>query len=234
MKIEEMKGYGVAMSDFEGSWDPTFKAKLKKTSQRIIFKQISFYQRFQLLYWFLIAKRMAAKLDLSDIRSMGMTNRAFIDQQLEYLSMFWALVKVLNMSRALEIMYRVMDATAEEALLQSSPQKEEIESFGDSLEFFRRYFAILPEVSLKAGCHKMVISENSANCFQFDVHWCVWYELAKKMNIPEACMPNCYADDLAYPEYFRKFGIKYSRSGTLAKGGPCCDFKFEILKSESL
>ncbi len=39
MNIEEMKGYGVAMSDFEASWDPKFKSKLKKTSQRIILSQ---------------------------------------------------------------------------------------------------------------------------------------------------------------------------------------------------
>ena len=227
MKIEEMKGYGVAMSDFEGGWDPKFKAKLKKTSQQIILKKISFVQRFELMYWFLKAKRKAVNLDLSDIRSLGMNNVSFINQQLEYLSMFWALVKVLNLSKALEIMYQVMDATASDALLQSSPQTNDIKSFGDSFDFFRRYFAVLPEVSAKAGCHKMAITKDSANSFQFNVQWCVWYELAKKMDIPEACIPNCYADDLAYPDYFNQFGIHYSRTGTLAKGAQCCDFRFE-------
>jgi hypothetical protein len=41
-------------------------------------------------------------------------------------------------------------------------------------------------------------------------------------------------DDLAYPEYFKNLGIKYIRTGTLAKGNKCCDFRFErIIKQEN-
>ena len=88
MEIEKTKGYGVAMSDLEGNWDETFKKKLKTTSQKIIFKEVSFKN---LNYWF----------------------------------------------------------------------------------------------------------------------------------------PNCYADDLAHPDYFKKFGIKYSRKGTIANGAKCCDLWVE-------
>jgi|APCry1669188910_1035180.scaffolds.fasta_scaffold00016_77 hypothetical protein len=49
-------------------------------------------------------------------------------------------------------------------------------------------------------------SENSSDCFLFEVHWCVWYELAKKTGVPEACIPNCYADDVVYPEYLKNQG----------------------------
>ena len=63
--------------------------------------------------------------------------------------------------------------------------------------------------------------------FQFDVSWCVWLELARLMDVPEACIPNCYADDLVFPEYFAQFGIRYRRTGTLAMGSSCCDFHFE-------
>lgn len=227
MEIEKVKGYGLAMSDLEGAWDPAFKAKLKKTSQKIILKQLSLYQKLKLFYWFGKEKRKAMGLKLSDIYAKGMRNKSFINQQLEYLAMFSALVKTLDKERALNIICSVMDATATEALLQSTPDAEVVRSFGDPMTFCSKYFEVLPEVSRKAGCHDMSISENSSDCFQFEVHWCVWYELAKKMGIPEACIPNCYADDVAYPEYFEKFGIRYSRQQTLARGGRCCDFRFE-------
>ena len=227
MEIEKVKGYGLAMSDLEGAWDPAFKAKLKKTSQKIILKQLSFLQKLQLFYWFGKEKRKAMGLKLSDIYAKGMRNKSFINQQLEYIAMFSALVKTLDKERALSIMYSVMDATAAEAMLQSSPEASVIKSFGDPMTFCSRYFEVLPEVSKKAGCHEMSISENSSDCFQFEVHYCVWLELAKKMDIPEACIPNCYADDVAYPAYFEQFGIKFSRRQTLAKGGSCCDFRFE-------
>lgn len=71
---------------------------------------------------------------------------------------------------------------------------------------------------------------NTEEVLQFDIHWCVWLELARKMNVPEACLPNCCADDLAYPDYFNALGIKYSRIGTLANGCKTCDFRFEKIE----
>jgi len=227
MEIEQTKGYGIAVSDLEGNWDDAFKTKLKNASQKIIFEHLSTAQKFKLMYFYLKENRKASKLDLSDIRAKGMTNDKFIKQQLEYLAMFAALAKVLDSAQAIEIMKQVMEATAVEAFSKSSPEHEIIEKYGDTLEFFRKYFDPLPRVCLKAGCLDMNFTEDTKNCFQMDIHWCVWLELAKKMGIPEACIPNCYADDLAYPDYFKKYGIKYSQKGTLAKGANCCDLKFE-------
>jgi hypothetical protein len=227
IKIENTRGYGVALSDLEGSWDTAFKSKIRKISMKIIMKQVSFFQKIQLLFYFYKEKQKAKNIDLSDIKLKGLTNTSFINQQLEYISLFSALVKVLNKDKALKIMYSVMDATAREAFSLSSPTIEEVKQFGDSMEFFRKYFFAFCEASTKAGCHDMIISENTINCIQIDIKWCVWYELAKKMDVPEACIPNCYADDLYYPDYFKSFGIKYSRKGTLANGNKYCDCRFE-------
>ena len=230
MELEQTKGYGIAVSDLEGNWDEAFKAKLKKISQEIIFEYLTGFQKIKLMFFYLKERQKASKLDLTDIRAKGMTNTNFIKQQLDYISMFSALSKVLDSTQAIDIMKRVMEATAVEAFSKSSPEPEVIENYGDSLEFFRTYFAPLPQVCSKAGCLDMVCSENSKNCFQLDIHWCVWLELARKMGVPEACIPNCYADDLAYPDYFKSYGIKYSQKGTLAKGANCCDLRFERIK----
>ena len=130
-------------------------------------------------------------------------------------------------------MYAVMDATAAEALLLSLPEFEEIRKLGEPYEVFRSYFAVLPETARNAGCHQGVISDLNQYSCQFDIHYCVWLELARKMNVPEACIPNCYADDLAYPQYFESLGIKYTRTGTLAKGNACCDLRFEKMEETS-
>lgn len=227
MDIEKTNGYGFAISDLEGGWPDAFKSKLKKTSQKIIFKHLSFSQKIRLMYLFLNEKKKAANLDLSDLKAKGMTNTAFIKQQLTYLSMFSALSKVLDKEKAIEIMCSVMEETAAEAFSHSSPQHEAVIEYGNTFEFFRNYFRPLPKVCAKAGCLDMTLSEDSTNCFQLDIHWCVWFELAKKMNVPEACIPNCYADDYAYPAYFKKYGINYSRKGTIANGAKCCDLRFE-------
>ena len=233
MDVTKLRGYGIAGSDVEASWSPVFKAKLKKASQKVIMKHLNFKQKFQVLYWFAKEKKRSAALNLSDIRAKGMKNEIFIKQQLEYLSLFSALKIVVGVDSALKIMYAVMDATAAEALLLSLPEVEEIRKLGEPYEVFRDYFAVLPESAIKAGCHQGVISDLKQNSCQFDIHYCVWFELAKKMNVSEACIPNCYADDLAYPKYFESLGIKYTRSGTLAKGSTCCDLRFEKMEGVS-
>jgi len=57
IKIENTRGYGVAMSDIEGSWDPAFKSKIRKKSMNIIMKQVPFFKKIQLIYWFYKEKK---------------------------------------------------------------------------------------------------------------------------------------------------------------------------------
>jgi hypothetical protein len=126
MEIEKVNSYGIAVSDLEGNWDDAFKSKLKKTSQKVIFSNLSFFQKIKLMFLFLKEKKKASKLDLSEFRAKGMKNQKFIDQQLEYISMFSAMTKLLGLDRTKEIMYSVMEATAVEAFTQSSPEDEAI------------------------------------------------------------------------------------------------------------
>ena len=227
MEVSELKGYGLAISDLEGNWSPEFKRKIKKVSQQIIMGHLSNLQKIKLMYFYIKEKQKALKLDLTVIRINGMTNKSFIQLQLDYICMFSALSKVLSMSEALEIMYSVMDATAGEAMYENTPTINEIKSLGDTMTTFRKYFEPLPEASRKAGCHQLAITESTEKVLQIDITYCVWLELAKKMDIPEACLPNCYADDYAYPKYYQQLGISYSRSGTLAQGCKSCSLRFE-------
>ncbi len=227
MEIEKTNGYGIAISDLEGNWDEAFKAKLKKTSQKIIFNHLSFFEKIKLISLFSKERKKTTQLELSDLRQKGMTNDLFIKQQLEYIAMFSALAKLCGLEKAKQIIFEVMEKTSVEAFSKSSPEHDAIINYGNSFEFFRKYMQPLPLACSKAGCLDMKLTENTENSFQFEIYWCVWLELAKRMNIPEACIPNCYADDHAYPDYFKQYGIQYSRKGTLATGHQCCDMRFE-------
>jgi len=227
MEVSELKGYGLAVSDLEGNWSVEFKRRIKKISQRIIMGHLSNLQKIKLMYFYIKEKQKALRIDLSEVRIKGMTNDSFVKLQLDYICMFSALTKVLSVYEALEIMYNVMDATAGEAMYQNTPTIDEIKSLGDAMTTFRKYFEPLPEASRKAGCHQLAITESTENVLQIDITYCVWLELAKKMDIPEACLPNCYADDYAYPKYYQQLGISYSRSGTLAQGCKSCSLRFE-------
>lgn len=227
MEIQKLRGYGIAPSDAEASWSKDFKSMIEKKAKSVVINNLSLLQKIRVLFLFEKEKKRAIHLDLSDLEKRGMRNNTFIKQQLEYLSLFSALKKVLDEDTALKIMYEVMDATAREAFLLLLPDTEELKNSGEPFEVFRKFFRVQPDACRNAGCLEMKITEDTSEILQFDIYWCAWLVLANRMGVPEACIPNCYADDLVYPEYFNSLGIKYSRSGTLAKGNSCCDFRFE-------
>lgn len=227
MDVSKLKGYGLSASDAEGGWPDSIKKFLKDTSKKIVFSNLSFIEKIKFTFHFIKEKNKSKSLDLSSIRARGMNNQKFIDQQLDYLSVYSALKKVVGDEKTKKIICKIMDGTAKIAMLHSAPTKEEMMEIGEPFEVYKKYIDILPQVSEKAGCHLVKISENTENTLQLDFHYCVWLELATLFGIPEACIPNCYADDLAYPDYFNSLGIKYSRQSTLAKGAKYCDFRFE-------
>ncbi|HJU84658.1 MAG TPA: L-2-amino-thiazoline-4-carboxylic acid hydrolase [Holophagaceae bacterium] len=196
----------------------------------VVMDHLGLLERFRFFWAFIWTKRRAAALDLSELEARGMRNRVFLDQQLEYLAMFAALNEVVGETRALQITIALMDATAKEALLLCLPDPDEVRRLGDPMEVFRNYFRPAPDVARCAGCNDLEIIEDRPGAFQFNVTWCVWLWLAERMGVPQACIPNCYSDDLAFPEYFASLGIEYRRTGTLAKGQSCCDFRFQAMK----
>ncbi len=203
------------------------KKALRKAGKAVVMRHLGGVQKVRLLFGFLRHKRRAARLDLSEFRARGLVNQPFIDQQLEYLAMFAALADILGSEKTIAIMKEVMDESATEALLLCLPKPENVRQFEDPFAVFRDYVRAMPPAACTAGCHEITVTEDTDEAIQFDVSWCVWLELARAMDIQEACIPNCYSDDLAFPDYFSRFGVRYGRTQTLAKGGCKCDFRFE-------
>ncbi len=227
MQVSELRNFGVAFSDSESLWPDEVKRRMRKQGNAVIMASLGPLQKIRFGLAFFAARRKARKLDLSDLRARGMTNDVFLDQQLEYVAAFCALAHIHGTERAVEVMKEVMDATAHEPLLLCLPEPRDVRKVdSDSMSVFREYFRTAPESADQAGCNVIEIAEDTADAIQFDVKWCIWFELAKRMGVPDACRPNCYADDLVFPEYFKQLGIKYERSQTLACGGSCCDFRF--------
>lgn len=228
MRVDQLRGYGAAFSEAEAAWPADVKQRMRKRGNAVIMANLGPLQKIRFALAFLRARRRARRLDLSDLHAKGMTDEVFLDQQLEYIAAFAALEGLLGVGRAVEIMQAVMDETAREPLLLCLPKPDNVRRVGDDpLAVFRDYLRVVPESAARAGCNTIVVAEDDARAFQFNVTWCVWLELATRMGVSDACRPNCYADDLVFPDYFAALGIAYRRTQTLACGGTCCDFRFE-------
>lgn len=233
MQVHELRSYGLAFSDAESRWPPELVRKMAREGKAVLFGALGFWEKVRFGLAFLTARRRAARLDLSDLRARGMTNEVFLAQQLEYLAMFAALSRVVGTERAVEIGKAIMERTAHEPMLLCLPEAEQVRQVGEPIAVFREYFRAGPQVNRAAGCHELTAIEDRDDAAGFDVTWCVWLELARRMGVPAACIPNCYADDLVFPDYFRSLGLRYRRTGTLALGAARCDFRLERIRDAS-
>jgi hypothetical protein len=229
MDVTRLRNYGVSFSDAEGAWSDEVKATMRTKGKAVVMRNLGAWDKLRFAFLFLGARRRAARLDLTPFRDRGLDNEPFYRQQLEYLAMFSALAQLKGSDGAIAIMKQVMDEAAREPMLLCLPETSEMLATGDAMAAMREYLRPTPEAAAKAGCQDIAIAEDGEDAFQFDVTWCVWLELARSMGIPEACLPNCYADDLVFPEYFAALGIGYSRTETLASGCDRCNFRFERL-----
>ncbi|NOY24733.1 MAG: L-2-amino-thiazoline-4-carboxylic acid hydrolase [Oligoflexia bacterium] len=231
MKVEDLRNYGVAFSDSESAWPPAVKNTMRRQAKAVLMARLGPWETLRFGIAFLVARRRAARTDLSEIRARGMRNETFLAQQIEYICVFSALARVLDVDRALAIMNAVMDETALEPMLLCLPDPDVVRRFPDALDVFREYYRVAPQAAHRAGCNELVFVEDDAQdsqgAFQFKVTRCVWLDLARALAMPQACLPNCYSDDLVFPNYFKALGIRYTRQGTLAQGAECCDFCFE-------
>ncbi len=227
MNVSDLRFYGRPISEAEGSWPKEVKARMRKGARQVIAGHLRLWQQVWFGFRFLRARRRARALDLTPFRERGLDNETFIKTQLEYLAFFVALTEIVGTERAVEIAKDVMDRTAREALLLCLPEAENVRKIGPPFTVIREYMRAMPAASCAGGCLNMDIVEDNDDAFQFNVSWCVWLELARAMGVPEACIPNCYSDDLVFPDYFARLGIQYRRTQTLAMGGKCCDFRFE-------
>ncbi|MBX7148662.1 L-2-amino-thiazoline-4-carboxylic acid hydrolase [bacterium] len=218
------------MSDAESYWPKELKKKMRSKGKAIVMQGLKGFEKFKFVIELIRATRFAKKIDLSPALKNGLNNPTFLKTQTEYLTLFRALSRTVGTERAIVICKKIMDETAREALLLCFPEIETVKKFEDPLKVFSEYFEVGANANIKAGCFKMHFAEKTDNAIEFHVNWCAWLELARVFEIPEGCIPNCYSDDLAFPEYFKELGIKYTRTQTLAINQKPCNFRFERIE----
>jgi hypothetical protein len=63
-----------------------------------------------------------------------------------------------------------------------------------------------------------------------NVTYCAFCEIPRLCGIVEACEPGCYSDEVVFPGHLEPLGIRFLRTKTLARGGDCCDFRWERIQ----
>jgi hypothetical protein len=120
-----------------------------------------------------------------------------------------------------------MREVAGELWAAQAPAAADFKRCGDAFAAFRAYFDATMVANRRAGVLEYEVVEDGPDAVQYDVTSCVFCELAERLGFPEAARNLCLADDVYFPEAGREIGLRFVRTGTLARGDRRCDFRFE-------
>ncbi len=233
MEIRDLKNYGVEMNVMFQKISknhPKATKEAKRTALSIIRKRIGVPKMLTL---FVNLRKEQKRISRIPFPVKGPIKNETIEMLQKSFSrkiaMFCALAKVTDKEKAMEIMKEITDATAYLSAMTELPSAEDFYACGDAFIAFKAYILEMFRIGKKAGVHDYVILENTDNCLEFDITYCAIYEYMKQIGPKEACISNCYGDEVLFPKICPTIGAAFSRKCNMAEGCSCCHTKFERL-----
>ena len=226
MEVKGLRNYGKPLKIPDGV-PKKVQRRVNNESLRIIRKNIGLIRLIRVLFLMMRENWRMSKHDMSAVREKGLCDKAFLKGQIQMAALFFAMSKIVGKERSLEIFKEIMDTVGTVAMSAVMPEPEDFKKVGDPFEAFKKYFMALVAVDKEVGIHGFEVTEDGEDAFQVNVTYCAYCEIPKQLGIVEACQPNCYADDVFFPDFCEKMGIRFIRKGTLARGDDVCDFRFE-------
>jgi hypothetical protein len=229
MRIADLKNYGVALSDMSLAIPQEQNRAIEAAGKKIIQKRLGLLKMLRFLLLCAVRTRKMSRQDLSRALPPEMNNQAFIASQIEFAAMYSALATIAGPDQAVEILDEIMAQVAKIAYPAIFPSPEDFNRCDDPWEAWKAYFVAMAQADQKAGAHVYHVVENTGQAFQMNCSFCAWYAIPQALGVGRACLPSCHADDIYFPQACAEIGVAFKRSQTLARGGECCDFRFERL-----
>ncbi len=215
------------MSDLSADLPEETRKHISAVSFKVVRNHLGLFNLIRFIISTALENRRMSGIDLQSIRQKGLVNDKFIKSQIKFAAVYSAMSKIVGKEKALEILNKITAEVAPIIFPSITPSPDDFKRSGDSWEAWKRYFMAMAEADKAAGCHVYEEVENTETTLQMNCIYCAWYEIPKQLGVKEACLPNCYADDVYLPDALKSIGIEFKRTTTIASGGDCCDFRFE-------
>ncbi len=234
MNVESLKNYGRPYSETMTTLPHAVQKRIRREGVKVLRRHLGLLGLIRVLWLTWREQKRMRRMDLDPVRRRGLANEKFIEFILQNTALFSATASIAGMERALAIHREIMDEVAiplNEAIL---PSRSEFEGLDDLFAVFRQYMLAFLQAEKRAGLHEYRIVEDSDDAIAFDVTYCAFCEIPKRLGVMEACESGCYSDEVFFPGFLEPLGLRFVRSQTLARKGDHCDFRFEKAKTGSL
>ena len=230
MRVEDLKNYGRPYSETLAEIPRPVEKLMKKEAYKVVRGHLGLMGTLRLLLLTRKEKKRLAATDLEPIKRRGLTSEFFIRYIIENTAIFSAMTKIRGTHESLAIHHEIMDRIAvpmNEAIL---PSVQELRGFKDPFKAFRDYMMAFFLAEKNAGLHDFDVIEDSDKAIGINVTYCAFCEIPHLCGIVDACEPGCYSDEVVFPGHLAPLGIRFVRTKTLARGGDCCDFRWERIQ----
>lgn len=233
MEVRELKNYGKDIITVQDESKLPINKKLKIFKPTITFlfnliKEMSISGFIKFVKLYKLEKEKAFKLDWSHIEQEGIS-KEHLQRVVEKEVMAKVLVDKLGLDKAKELRNSLSDNIAYYVLEHAfaTPQEFIECGKGDFLLAFKDYYIALSLAMEKAGLEKSEVAIDTKDCFQLNITYCVYHEVAKTLGCPHLCYySTCYGDEVFFPRLCEQVGFRFERDGTLSTGNSVCDMRF--------
>ena len=240
MKVENLKNYGKDIISIQKESKLPFDKKILVIKPIISFlfsliKEMNPIGFIRFIKLYKKEKSKALQLDWTHIEQNGIS-KDDLSRVIEKEVMAKVLVDSIGLDRASRLRNALSDKIAYHILehVFATPEEYVECGKGDFLPAFKQYYIALASAMKKTGQEKNEIYIDTEDCFQLNITYCVYYEVAKTLGYPEVCYySTCYGDEVFFPKLCDQGGFKFERDGTLATGKSVCDMRF-IRQKQSL
>jgi hypothetical protein len=227
MRVEDLKNYGRPYSETLAEIPRRIEKLMKKEASKVVRGHLGLIGTLRLLLLTRKEKKRLATTDLETVKRKGLTSEFFIRYIIENTAIFSAMTKMRGLNESLLIHHEIMDRIAVPMNEVILPSVQELQRFEDPFKAFRDYLVAFFLAEKNAGLHEYVAVEDSDRAVGINVTYCAFCEIPRLCGIVEACEPGSYSDEVVFPEHLKPLGIRFVRTKTLARGGDCCDFRWE-------
>jgi len=230
MKVQEMKNYGRSYAETMLNLPRPVQKLIKKASSDVVKRHLGLFGSLRFMMLARRERKRFAGVDLASVKERGLGSEPFMKEMIRNTALFSAMTAMVGLEKARAIFYEIMENAScpmNEAIL---PSAEELGEMGNDFQAFRDYLVAFFEAEKEDGLHDYDLVEDSERATAINVTYCAFCEIPRLCGIVEACDPSCYSDEVFFPGYLEPLGLRFVRTKTLARGGDCCDFRFEKIQ----
>jgi len=227
VKVENLKNYGLSLTDAGDVIPPGVIAGIKKAAMKVMLRRAGLLGLARFMWALRGERKRLLAHDYVVAREHGLTSQSFLESRIQSAATFAAMARAVGEEKAMEIQMEIVESVAAELMAFIFPSVDELKACGDPFVAFKEYMKAGNAANVVAGVHEVETVEDTPDVYRFDVTYCAYHSIPDEAGWGAACLPSCYGDDLFFPGLCAPIGARFVRAGTLARGDKVCDFRFE-------